>query len=289
MEKSRLSDIFPGIVELPPPSEKPNSLIGQYLGDGVCLTKLWTRHLFKVSTNDSIVTPHILNLGFIEPQNTTLLTSMTRPGDVFVDIGANVGYFSVLGAWRSWPGGEVWSFEPLPRLYSLLYDNLAINGYAGIARQNRAALSDRSGITELRIFEGYEATSTIREVAPAFLQETERQTGRLSRTIEVNTLRLDDVMRDVPEVHVMKIDAEGHEPAIIRGGVEVLKRSRNVKIVMEFVPTIMGVQESLNHLRLLRGLGFSIFRIEPDASLVPHPVDDTLVNITFSDLFLTRL
>jgi FkbM family methyltransferase len=284
----RITDILPDIVEIPPIQGKDDPLAGSYMGDGVFMTKIWSRHLLRTSAGDMIVTPHLVNLGFIEPHNTRLLTSLIRPGDVFVDIGANIGYFSVLGAWRAWPGGQVWAFEPQPRVYPLLWDNLSINGFSGIARSHQVALSDRAGTATMRIFEGYEAASTIRDVSPDFVCATERQTGRQSRTIDVDVLRLDDVMREVPEIHVLKMDAEGHEPAIVKGGQKILARSRNVKIVMELVPPTIGRAESLAHLGLLRELGFSIFRIESDASLVHHSDDEALVDIDFSDLLLLR-
>lgn len=285
---SRIGDILPGIAEFPPIIKKDDPFGGTYMGDGVVMTRIWTTHLLRLSSGDMLVTPHLLSLGINEPHNTRLLASLIQPQDVFVDVGANIGYFSVIGAWRAWPGGQVWSFEPHPKLYALLSDNMTINGYEAIAHRHRLALSDRSGTATMRIFEGYEATSTIRDVPDDFVRHTEQQTGRLSRTIEVDVVRLDDIMRDVPEIHVMKIDAEGHEPAVIRGAVEILRRSRNVRIVMEFVPFIMGLPEAAAHLALCRELGFAIYRIETDASLIRHDDDGVLLGIGFSDLFLVR-
>lgn len=286
--KLRLSDLFPDFSEAPALQRKDDPFAGSYLGDGVFLTKLWSRHLVKLLARDTIVAPHIIELGYIEPHISRLLVSLTQPGDVFVDVGANIGYYSVLGGWRAWPGGEIWAFEPHPRLFPLLSDNLVINGYAAIAHRHRVALSDKTGAAPLRTFEGYEATSTIRTLSPAFVQEADRQTGKTSRMLEVELARLDDVMRDVPEIHVLKIDAEGHEPAIVRGAQEILARSRQLKIVMEFVPPIMARDEALAHLQLLRDLGFSIFRLDSDGHLTPQRDDNALIQIEFSDLFLTR-
>ncbi len=279
-----------GCVEIPPIQAKEDPFAGSYMGDAVFMTKTWARHLINTSARDMIQTPHIVHLGYIEPHNTRVLASITKPGDVFVDVGANVGYFSLLGAWRAWPNGQLWAFEPQPRLYSLLWDNLSINGYTGMAHTHRLALSDSAGLATLRIFEGYEAASTIRDVPADFIAETERQTGRRSRTIEVETRTLDQVMSGVPEVNVMKIDAEGHEPAILRGAKRLLERSPHVKILMELVPPTMGRDETLAHLSFLRSLGFSIFRIiEADASL-EHQIDDSeLVERQFSDLLLMRV
>ncbi len=95
-------------------------------------------------------------------------------------------------------------------------------------------------------------------------------------------------MRDVAAIDVMKIDAEGYEPAIIAGAQEILRRSRDVKIVMEFVPPIMDAGDAQAMLRMIRELGFSIYRIEHDFSFTAQPDDDALTAIPFSDLFVLR-
>lgn len=288
MRSFRLPDLVPGTEEFPAPTLKTDPFGGTYLGDGVVITRLWTRHLMKTSAGDTNVTPFLLGHGFNEPQNTRILLSLIRPGSVFVDAGANIGYFSVLGAWRAWPDGQIWSFEPHPRLFPLLSDNLTMNGFAGIAHRHRLALSDRAGTATLRVFEGYEATSTIRPVSEAFLSHTARETGRPSHTIEVETACLDQVMRAVPAIDVMKLDIEGHEPAMMRGAREIIARSPNLRIVSEFVPGIMDPAEALGHLALLREWGFSVFRIGEDAALTPCPDDRALLGMGFSDLLFLR-
>lgn len=284
-----LADIAPDAQDYGPIPEKTDRMSGVYMGNGVVLTTIWTGHIFMVSTSDMIVMPHLIRIGINEPHNTRTIVSLVKAGDVFVDIGANVGYFSLLAAWRSYPGGQIWSFEPNPKVYPLLSDNLHNNGFGNLARRHCLAISDQSGVASLRIFPGYEATSTLRELSPQFVEHTERETGRLSHTIAIEVVKLDDVMRDVPEIHVMKIDAEGHEPSVIRGAEQILRRSPNVKIVMEFVPPIMKEAEAADTLRLIRGMGFSIFSIEIDGTFTPRPSDVELLQIPFADLLLVRV
>jgi FkbM family methyltransferase len=294
MSTYHLRDLIPDFTDYGPIPQKQNLMSGVYMGKDRIMTSLWTGHNFITYGGDMIVTPHLINIGINEPHNTRVLASITRPGDVYVDVGANVGYFSVLGAWRAYGQnengavGQVWSFEPSPAIYSILCDNLTISGYGGMAQRRRVALSDNAGTAQLRIFKGYEATSTIRDVPDAFVVHTEQETGRESYLVDVDIVRLDDVMCDVPQINVMKIDAEGHEPSVIRGALEILKRSPTIKIVMEFVPTIMGIEESYDLLKTMRGLGFSIFKIEDDASVTRQDDDAALIGTTFSDLFLMR-
>ncbi len=289
MKNSRIGDLIPGLVELPPPVPKEPALSGVYMGSESVLTRIYTQQLMFVSTNDLIVGPYLINLGINEPHNTRMLTSLTQPGDVFVDVGANIGYFSVLGGWRSYPGGTVWAFEPQPAMYKLLADNLAMNGFGGSSHARRIALSDCAGTVPMRTFPGYLATSSMRSMSEAFIAHTAAMTGRDSVVIDIETLRLDDVMHDVPEINVMKIDVEGHEPEVVRGAQKIIARSRNIKIVMEFVPGLMARDVTLAHLALLRQLGLSIFRIETDGNLSFQPDDEVLMAFHFSDLLLLRL
>lgn len=289
MKKFKISDILPHIVELPDPVAKNPSLSGVYMGNDCVLTRMYSNHLVYVSTNDLIVGPHLINLGFNEPHNTKILTSVIQPGDVVVDIGANVGYFSVLAGWRSYPGGSIWAFEPQPSIYRLLADNLALNGFGAMSHAYCLALSDTTATVPMRTFPGYLATSSMRPMSDAFVSFTETTTGRKSETIDVSTARLDDLMKDVPEIHVLKIDVEGHEPEVMRGAREIIARSPHIKIVMEFLPALMSAEVALNHLKFFRDLGFSIFRIETDGMLSEQASDQGLLDGGFSDLFLVRL
>lgn len=288
MTRCALADIVAGTQDFGPIPEKADRLAAVYMGNDSIMTRLWSGHKFLASTSDIIVTPHLIDGGVIEPHLTRTLVSLIRPGEVVVDIGANVGYYSVLAAWRAYPDGEIWSFEPNPHAYALLSDNMTMTGHAMMARRRAVALSDHSGTATLRIFPGYEATSTIRAVPEAFVSHTAKETGRTSHTVDVELVPLDHAMRDIAAVDVIKIDAEGHEPAIIAGAQEILGRSRDVKIVMEFVPPIMEAGEARSMLSTLRNAGFDIYRIEHDFSFILQSDDDALMAIPFSDLLLVR-
>ena len=283
-----LEDIDPSLRdfgEIPP---KSPTMSGVYFGDRVLMTRIWSGHMMMVHTDDMIVAPHLVNIGINEPHNTRILASLIKPGDVFVDVGANVGYFSVLGAWRAYPGGQVWSFEPNPKVFSILSDNLTVNGYADMAHRWPAAASDRAGKQSLRIFPGYVATSTMRDVPEDYLRFTERETGRRSHVIDVDVVRLDDAMRDVSRIDVMKIDAEGHELHVLRGAREIVARSPSLKIVMEFNPSMLGADGVRELVELVRTLGFDIYAIEHDASLTRMADDEALLAAAFLDLLLIR-
>ncbi|MDN3566427.1 FkbM family methyltransferase [Paeniroseomonas aquatica] len=281
-----LTTLVPEASGFPDPWAKPG-LQGVYVGDGVMLTRNWLDQLMYVSSTDLIVTPHLLNLGYCEPHLTKVLMSLLQPGQVFVDIGANVGYYSVLGGRAVHPGGTVHAFEPNPAIHRLLADNLEVNGFAPSAIPHRLALSDRAGTAPLLVFEGRTAAATLRPVSAAYAEAFGARTGRTTHAVAVETVRLDDVLAAVPEVHLIKLDAEGHEPAILRGGTELLRRSPAVKLLMEFVPFHYARDEALDHLGLLRDLGFRLYRIEADGGIAEH-TDAELLGFDFSDIMALR-
>ena len=84
------------------------------------------------------------------PYETSLLLRFLPPGDVFVDVGANIGYFSVLAASVVGEQGAVFGFEPDPNNYRLLCANAELNGFAGNIVAVEAALPDTAG--EGRLF-----------------------------------------------------------------------------------------------------------------------------------------
>jgi FkbM family methyltransferase len=288
MAAMSIQEVIPGVSDFGVVPQKLDAMSGVYMGGNVVMTKIWSGHLFLAFTNDMITTPHLISIGMNEPHNTRALLSLVKAGDVVVDIGANVGYFSVLAGWKANPDGQIWAFEPNPNVYGILSDNLFINGYKGMMKLCRKALSDRSGKTNMRIFPGYEATSSIREMSDEFVRHTADETGRESHLIEVETVTLDEVMADVPEIHFMKIDAEGHEPAIMRGAEAILRRSNNIKILMEFVPPIMGAAATRDHIDFLRRLGFVFHHIQFDGNIMANINDDYLMNSNFLDLILVK-
>jgi FkbM family methyltransferase len=150
-------------------------------------------------------------LGTYEPEQTRLFLETIRPGDTVLDVGANVGYYTVLSAVLAGPGGAVWSFEPNPRNAAFLRRHAEINGLRQV-RVEEAAASDAVGVARFDFGTG-------------------SGTGHLAADgpIEVRTLRLDDVCaahRIVPRV--VKIDVEGAEAAVLDGFAATVDAARPV-------------------------------------------------------------
>ena len=102
---------------------------------------------------DQFVSRRIREEGIWEPYETSLLLSMLRPGDVFVDVGANIGYFSILAASVVGEGGAVFAFEPDPDNFSLLRRNIDLNRQQASIVAVQAALAADAGTGELFLSE----------------------------------------------------------------------------------------------------------------------------------------
>lgn len=156
---------------------------------------------------DDIIQSRILHFGVWEPEISRIIEAILSPGDVFVDIGANIGYDTLLGSWRVGPAGKVVAIEALPSTFALLQRNLALNESASNVRAVQLAVSDRAGALDLYNVEDHNigATSTLA------LRGT-RHVGTATAAALVDILHAEELSR----VRLIKIDIEGSEPAVLR-------------------------------------------------------------------------
>ena len=150
-------------------------------------------------------------LGSYEPEQTRLFQAHVRPGATVLDVGAHVGYYTVLSATLAGPSGAVWSFEPNPMNAAFLRRHAEINGLRQV-RVTQAAVSDAEGTARFDFGTG-------------------SGTGHLASdgAIEVRTVRLDDVCAAngiVPRA--VKIDVEGAEAAVLEGFAATVDSARPV-------------------------------------------------------------
>ena len=174
---------------------------------------------------DVHVSAAIARDGIWEPQETRFLLDTLRPGDVFVDVGANIGYFSLLASRLVGPAGTVLAFEPEAANYALLEANCRRNGCDNV-RCFQAALGEEN------------ASGTI------YLNELNRgdhslypeQTGRTGQDISiVNGSKL--IGASHARVNCIKIDTQGAECDVVRGLRELVAASADDLImIVEFSP-----------------------------------------------------
>lgn len=221
-----------------------------YVGDDTVMCRALGRYKIFADTNDHGLAPHIMLDGYWEMWVTEAIAAELRPGMVVADIGANIGYFTLLMADMVGPTGRVHAFEPNPRMASLLQRSLAINGFANRSHVHETALADTDGI-ELALV----------------IPENEPKNGHIQPLVDpsapgvsrVLTQRLDS-RADWLEIEFAKIDVEGAEEMIWAGATGLLEASRLRTIVLEFTPARYG--DAGAFLERIISAGFSLSQID---------------------------
>lgn len=206
-----------------------------------------------------IVACELDRYGLIEPGVTRLFMDMVRPGSVVLDIGAHLGYFTLLA---SSLGASVHAFEPSHSTRRLLESNVA--GRATVVP--RGMWHERTHL-ELKDFGSrHSAVNT-------FLTAKEDSLGEPERVHAVEVTTVDDYSERVGQVpHLIKIDAEGAEAAVLEGARQTIAQHHPV-ITVE-VGDVDDAPTSRRLLELAAALGYKPYDLAPDGQR-PHPVKQT--------------
>lgn len=230
-----------------------------YLGNSRAICRILGRYKFFIDTRDEGFGSHLLLDGFWEGWLTCFLIERLKPGMVFADIGANFGYYSVLGADRVGPTGRVIAAEPNPAAASLLRKSLAVNGLSGSAHVVEAAISDGAAAEAwLQVPEHEPKNAHLVGAPPAENAE---------RVIKVAVLSGDALLAGFGRVDIIKIDAEGAEDMIVRGLERTIAKHRP-QMIVEFDPRrCQSPDELVTRLETVYG---TFSALETDGIL--HPV-----------------
>jgi FkbM family methyltransferase len=203
---------------------------------------------------------------------TKFFKSLLFPGAVFVDIGAHVGYYSLVAAPRIGSSGRIYSFEPMSQQFERLTENIRRNQLFQITPL-KLALSHQALAAVLHLNDAHNTGSASLRPAsggPVVHQET----------VECTTLDLFAESEGLSRLDVVKIDVEGLEVAVLRGASRTLARFRPV-ILIEVVDRLQteggSTREELH--ACLGQLGYQPYRIKTDgrAQLIRRPEDGTLI------------
>jgi len=220
-----------------------------------------------------------LRRGEIESLMTSLFTCVIRPGMVVLDIGAFVGWYTLLAARQVGARGKVYAFEPDPRNYELLSENLRVNHVDSRVMCLPKAVSSKAGIQRFFLHGGDQSRSSL---IPS---------GGGHKSTVVTTVVLDDFLDRNLQVDVIKMDVEGGEVNALRGMRETLGRAApTVKLFVECNPgSLQYAGESAQSLlAALRQLDFAIFMID-EVRPGLRPVDSTIETAKYVNLFCIRV
>lgn len=218
-----------------------------------------------IDASDEVIRPAIAEHGVWEPGETALLLGWLAPGMTFVDIGAHVGYYTVLAARRVSPGGLVFAFEPSPRNYELLLANVWRNELTNVVCFPWA-VSDHMGFLDLFLDE--------RNTGDNRLFQGDRGPG-----VRVRAVALDTLPSIRPPIDVVKIDVQGAEEAVIEGMKHLLSRSPNARITLEYWPFGLRAlgRDERRALEYYRSLGYRLRVQNPEEPGIEEWADDEIL------------
>ncbi|MDP2948665.1 MAG: FkbM family methyltransferase [Chloroflexota bacterium] len=202
---------------------------------------------------------NLLTQGSWEPFMLGLFKSNISIGMTVVDVGAHVGIYTLAAAAKVGDCGRVYAFEPVPRNYALLVQNIEANGFTVNVVPLRKAVSDKPGMLTLYL-----------DALQSTLHSVTRR-GKDASPIMCEAVALDECLGG-SKVDVVKIDVEGAEMAVLQGMQRIVSENPGVKIFCEFVPQslVAAGASPRGLLDLLTAQAFTIYKIDEHRRDVVH-------------------
>jgi FkbM family methyltransferase len=228
--------------------------LATYLGGGIALTWLPDESPIFVNSNDYGGPMNLIAGGIYEQDNLDLLFSYLKPGAVCLDVGANLGFFSLELASRLKARGRVLAFEPHPFLCDLMRRTIFINDIADRVAVYEFGLSDRDGAADFYYPHAHLGGGGLGADSQA------------ASTVQSAVHRLDTVLPPGTAVDLVKIDVEGHELDVLRGMPRTIADSPDIVILFEKLDRNTGSEGPSE--AFLAGLGLQLFGVGQGARLV---------------------
>ncbi len=208
----------------------------------------------------------ILKSKTYEPHVTAVIKKVLREGEVFLDLGANLGYFSLHASRIVKNAGKVIAFEPNPQNQQLILSSILKNEITNI-RLYPYAVSDSE--TVLRFI-------TIGANGTVVAEQSMDQNYHLL----VQAVILDDILRDEPRIDIVKIDIEGHELFAL-GGMKTLISKHKPVIITEFYPQALEMSKRgapVEYLKQILRFGYDLSIIKPSGDLLSVADENQIMN-----------
>lgn len=251
-------------------SRRADRMLSHRLNDRVSLVSLKGFSIY-VQEDDTAVGQHVKRDAY-EPHVTAVFRDRLRPGMHVLDIGANIGYFTMLSASLVGPSGSVTAIEPNRDSARLLEASRRANSFDNVVVLQVAAGRDR-GLLVLHGSYGNVMTSAAPEEAKALINST-----------TVPSFRVDDLIPRNNKIDFVKIDVEGAEYNALLGASELIKRC-HPPIVSEFSPYMMpGISgvDGRGYLRFVLDFGYEMAVIESGGTLKECGTDPERVMDVFT-------
>lgn len=207
---------------------------------------IFGKYKFFYLKNDKYIGQRVA-LGKYEPYETKLILRQTKTGDTVVDVGANIGYYTILLADKVGKTGKVYAFEPDEISFEILLKNIKENNLKNIEAIN-AALGSKIG--KLKLHKSKENFGD------------HKLYGRDKDIEKVKIINLDDYLKNI-KINLMKIDTQGWEPEVIEGAKNIISKNKPT-IFMEYSPAsyIQAKLDGQKMMKFLRSVYLKIWWID---------------------------
>ncbi len=223
-----------------------------------------------INPHDMVVSKKLVFDNAWEPFETEIFMREIKPGDVVLDIGANIGYYTLLAAKLVGPTGRVYAFEPEPVNFELLKKNVQANGFTNVILEQKA-VSNQTGRLKLYVSDQNKGDHQI------------YASGESRSFVEIEAVRLDDYFRDyTAAIHVVKMDIQGAEGFALEGMEKLLNKFPKLKLLTEFCPERLkacGI-DPREYLDRLKACGFHLQKIDDHRGRVEAASAENLLQMS---------
>ena len=235
-----------------------------------------TPHGYNIiaSGRDLSVTPHLAKDGFYERDDELFIKSIVKGGDWCVDVGANIGVFSLLFASLVGPFGRVFAFEPNPITIKYLQRSVISNWFHDRLRVNCAAVGSSNG-TETIYFSQDRLGDSVVGASTEHQKRSHDYAGLAIEAANVELVSLDQFFPEWSILTCLKVDAEGHEPEVLRGAQRLFDEGRVSCLIIECLQEL-GVEyfdDLTCELRRLNKIGYVCGFSNSDGEFVSQSLD----------------
>ena len=224
-------------------------------------TKIFGKYVFYYLPNDKYIGQRIA-LEKYEPYETQLILRQTKIGDTVVDVGANIGYYTVLLADKVGKNGKVYAFEPDKTNFEILKKNIkannlknvvAVDAAVGNKNETKTLYKSNENLGDHKLFNDQFLISNVEIIQNPLVGKTTSslKKGGSLKTETVKIIKLDDYLANT-KVDLIKIDTQGWETEVIDGAKELIKKNNPV-MFLEYSPASY-TQAKLNGEKMMKFL-----------------------------------
>lgn len=180
-----------------------------------------------LNVNDQGLSRDLLACGIREPTQTELMRNLIKSGMTIVDIGANLGYYTLMEASIVGETGKIYAIEPIRQNYEILKKNVRKNNYGDIVEIYQYAVSDNCGIGKIAVTK--ESNYCTMFLSEGELSEVGKKQLEISmdEIIDVETITLDEFLVNRRQPDLIRMDVEGYEGVIIKGMSSTLRNAKS--------------------------------------------------------------